>query len=140
MALVVTDLQTQTQWALVAMPAPILLCACPFPASRLRTWRTGVGWCPFLRKRVIKLLSASFGPRPKLGGGSSRHKYRLRSARTGTGVVTTVTPTLHVTLNLFQGPFILSGSGFDARWTPEAEGWQRQNKFRVTNMEVDRTD
>ena len=30
MALVVTDLQTQTQWALVAMPAPILLCACPF--------------------------------------------------------------------------------------------------------------
>jgi hypothetical protein len=67
MALVVTDLQNQTQWALVAMPAPILLCACPCPASRLRTWRTGVGWCPFLRKRVIKLLSASFGPRPKLG-------------------------------------------------------------------------
>jgi hypothetical protein len=36
MALVVMDFQSQTQWALVAMPAPILFCACPFPASRLR--------------------------------------------------------------------------------------------------------
>jgi hypothetical protein len=36
MALVVMDFQSQTQWALVAMPAPILLCACSLPASRLR--------------------------------------------------------------------------------------------------------
>jgi len=72
--------------------------------------------------------------------GNDRSTYRHRSARTGTGVVTTVTPTPHVTLNLFQGPFVLSGSGFDARWTTGAEGWQRQNKFRVTNMGVGRTD
>jgi hypothetical protein len=53
MALVVTDLQTQTQWALVAMPAPILLCACPFPASRLRAWRMGLA-----HSRLIKTKQA----------------------------------------------------------------------------------
>ena len=52
MALVVTDLQTQTQWALVAMPAPILLCACPFAASRRRRGERVEGGA-LLRKRVI---------------------------------------------------------------------------------------
>ena len=61
MALVVTDLQTQTQWALAAMPAPILLCACPFPASRIRRGERVEGGA-LLRKRVIKLLSASTAP------------------------------------------------------------------------------
>ena len=109
-------------------------------------WRVVPGTFTFLRKRVIyssprplrlcvqkrthaeaqrarrgkvKIRRSSPAPRPKLGGGSSRRTYRHRSARTGTGAVTTVTPTLHVTLNLLQGPFILSGSGFDARWTLE---------------------
>ena len=53
MALVVMDFQSQTQWALVAMPAPILFCACPFPASRLRSWRIGLA-----NSRVIKTKQA----------------------------------------------------------------------------------
>jgi len=53
MALVVIDFESQTQWALVAMPAPILLGAGPFPASRLRAWRMGLG-----NSRVIKIKQA----------------------------------------------------------------------------------
>jgi hypothetical protein len=49
MALVVIDFESQTQWALVAMPAPILLGAGPFPAA----WRMGLG-----NSRVIKIKQA----------------------------------------------------------------------------------
>jgi hypothetical protein len=53
MAAAAIDFESQTQWALVAMPAPILLGAGPFPASRLRAWRMGLG-----NLRLIKTKQA----------------------------------------------------------------------------------